>query len=181
MLKEMIALEQPSEVVFNKVRFCIKAHVPGIKQMYKFVKFLGSQVGEFVDCVDESLYGIDKSLNFRADVDVHRPLRRGVKMIVEGTTIWICLKYVKLLDFCYICGKFGHSCKNCEKFEDGMREEDLQYRSWLLASTLKSRRRNAEAELQEERKLLLAYNSRKEGSSVRTKLVFNSNRNEEEQ
>jgi len=60
-----------------------------------------------VDCVEESLCGIDKSLNFRVDVDVHRPLQRGVKTIVEGTTIWIQLKYVKLPDFCYACASWG--------------------------------------------------------------------------
>jgi len=108
MLKEITRLEQPSEVVFNKARFCIKAYdVPALKQTYNFAKFLRSQVGEFVDCVEETLAGIDKSLNFRADVNVFKPLQRGVKTVVGGSTIWIHLKYVKLPDFCYACGKLG--------------------------------------------------------------------------
>jgi len=179
MLTEMTGLEQPSEVVFNKVRFCIKVYdVPALKQTYNFAKFLGSQVGDFVDCVDESLCGVEKSLNFRADVDVYKPLRRGVKTVLCGKTIWIRLKYVKLPDFCYACGKLSHSYKSCEQFAEGMVEEDLQYGSWLRASPLKSRRRNAEVELQEERRLILAYKNKKEGSAVRTKLFFSNHMNE---
>ena len=123
-------------------------------------------------CVDETLGGIDKSLNFRVDVDISKPLRRGIRTIVGGATIWIRLKYVKLPDFCYICGRLGHDYKSCEMFTEGMQEDDLQYGSWLRASPLKSRRRHNEAELQEERKLFTAYKNRKAGTDTRTKLVF---------
>ena len=175
LLKELTGLEQPSEVVFTKARFCVKAYdVPALKQTSTFAKFLGSQVGDFVDWVEESSGGIDKTLNFRVDVDVFRPLRRGVRTVVGGATLWIRLKYVKLPDFCYACGKLGHSYKNCDQFVEGMAEDDLQYGSWLRASPLRSRIRSAEAEIQEERKLMLAFRQGKEGRPVRTKLVFNS-------
>ena len=92
MLKEMTGLEQPSGVVFNKARFCIKTYdVPTLKQTYNFAKFLGSQIGDFVDCVEDNLGGIDKSLNFRVDVDVFNPLRIGIKTVVGGFIIWIRL------------------------------------------------------------------------------------------
>ena len=78
LLSEMTGLEQPSEVVFNTARFSVKAYdVPALKQTYNFAKFLGSQIGVFVGCVDDTLGGIDKSLNFRVDVDISKPLRRG--------------------------------------------------------------------------------------------------------
>jgi len=175
MLTEMTGLEKPSEVVFTTARFCVKAYdVPALKQTYNFAKFLGSQLGVFVDCVEDALGGIDKSLNFRVDIDVSKPLWRGIRTSVGGATIWIRLKYVKLPDFCYACGKLGHGYKSCEHFSDGMMEDELQYGSWLRASPLKSRRRNNEAELLEERKLLAAYRQRRDGSTTRTKLVFSS-------
>jgi len=55
-----------------------------------------------------------------------------------------------------------------------MEEEDMQYGSWLRASPIKSRRRNAEGELQEERKLLLAFKNRKAGSCAKAKLDFST-------
>ena len=175
MLNEMTGLEQPSEVVFTTARFCVKAYdVPALKQTYNFAKFLGAQLGAFVDCVEDGLGGIDKSLNFRVDIDVSKSLRRGIRTVVGGASIWIRLKYVKLPDFCYACGKLGHGYKSCELFSEEMMEEDLQYGSWLRASPLKSRRRNNEADLLEERKLMAAYRQRRDGSSVRTKLVFSS-------
>ena len=120
MLKEMTRLEQPSEVVFNKDRFCVKAYdVPALKQTYNFAKFLGTQIGDFVDCVEDNIGGIDKSLNFRVDVDVSKPMRRGIRTIVGEATMWIHLKYVKLPDFCYACRLLGHSYKCCEHYTDG--------------------------------------------------------------
>ena len=175
LLSEMTGLEQPSEVIFNTARFSVKAYdVPALKQTYNFAKFLGSQIGVFVGCVDDTLGGIDKSLNFRVDVDISKPLRRGVRTVVGGATIWIRLRYVKLPDFCYACGRLGHDFKSCDLFLEGTSEDDLQYGGWLRASPLKSRRRNNEVELQEERRLLLAYKNRKEGRDTRTKLVFRS-------
>ena len=173
LLKQMTGLEQPSEVVFDKIRFCVKAYdVPVLKQTYNFAQFLGTQVGDFVDCIEDSLGGISKTLNFRVDVDIRKPLRRGVKTLVRGTAIWIRLKYVKLPDFCYACGLLGHTYRSCGLFEEGMEEDELQYGSWLRASPLKSRRRNTDLEQQEEKRLLLAYRNRKEGGGVRTKLDF---------
>ena len=175
MLHEMTGLEQPSEVVFSTARFCVKAYdVPALKQTYNFAKFLGSQLGVFVDCVEDAVGGIDKSLNFRVDIDVSKPLRRGIRTIVGGATIWIRLKYVKLPDFCYACGKLGHGFKSCDFFSEGVSEDELQYGSWLRASPLKSRRRNNEADLLEERKLMAAYRQRRESGATRTKLVFGS-------
>jgi len=72
-----------------------------------------------VDCAADTLGGIGKSLNFRVDVDIRKPLRRGVKTIVRDTTIWIRLKYVKLPDFCYACGLLGHNYQTCERYDDG--------------------------------------------------------------
>ena len=174
LLKQMTGLEQPSEVVFDTARFWVKAYdVPVLKQTYNFAKFLGTQVGEFVDCAEETLGGIGKSLNFRVEVDIRKSLRRGVKTIMRDTIIWIRVKYVKLPDFCYACGLLGHNYKNCEHYVEGLDEEELQYGSWLRASPLKPRRRNTELEQQEEKKLFLAYRQRKEGKGVRTKLDFN--------
>ena len=38
------------------------------------VEFIGSQIRTFVDCRDLSMFVVDKSLCFRAEVDINKPL-----------------------------------------------------------------------------------------------------------
>jgi len=70
---------------------------------------------------------------------------------------WVKIKYVKPPDFCYGCGMLGHVLNGCSIVDSDTAEESLQYGDWLRASPLKSRRRNADAELREEAKLFLAF------------------------
>ncbi|KAJ8442161.1 hypothetical protein Cgig2_015502 [Carnegiea gigantea] len=92
-LKDIDGSEQPLEVVFEIAGFWVKAYeIPAKQQTLVFVRFLASQVGTFVRCEESAMYGIDKSLCFRADINVSKPLRRVVKVKVEGksvsTDIW---------------------------------------------------------------------------------------------
>ncbi|KAJ8422426.1 hypothetical protein Cgig2_003006 [Carnegiea gigantea] len=67
--------------------------------MYAFAEFLGS-----------------KFLKIRVDADyVMKPLRRGLRINVDGKPKWISHQYVKLLDFCYACGLMGHVYKGCSQ------------------------------------------------------------------
>lgn len=54
------------------------------------------------------MIGADKSLCFRVDVNITKPLRRDVKVVLEGKNVWIKFKYVKLQDYCYMCGSLSH-------------------------------------------------------------------------
>ena len=84
------------------------------------------------------------------------------------------IKYVKLPDFYYGCGRLGHVLKNYdgEVLLEG--DGELQYRAWLRVSPLKSHHRNAKTEILEETRLFLALRS-KAGHKVKTKLVFENN------
>ncbi|KAL2929579.1 DNA topoisomerase 1 [Bienertia sinuspersici] len=43
-----------------------------------------------------------------------KPLRRGFKIAVRtNTTKWVDVKYERLGDFCYFCGRLGHTDKDC--------------------------------------------------------------------
>jgi len=171
LLRPWTGLEQPSELTFSVARFWVKAYdVPGLRQTKAFAEFLGSQIGSFVDCEEANLLGADKALCFRVDVDVSKPLRRGVNVLLGGKPKWIQIKYVKLPDFCYGCGRLGHVLKGCDLTVEDSDGAGLQYGSWLRASPLRSKRRNAEEELLEERRLFLSL--RDKAGAARKRLSF---------
>ena len=90
LLKQMTGLEIPSEVVFTTAHFWVKAYnVPGKKQISLFAKVLASNIGELVSCEDSTMKGIDKALCFRVDIDITKPLRWGVHVMIAGKPISI--------------------------------------------------------------------------------------------
>lgn len=71
--------------------------------------------------------------------DISQPLLRGTTVKLEGKLKWINFKYEKSPDFCYRCGRIGHSEKNCKvsvMTETGHLEN--QYGPWLRANGGKS-------------------------------------------
>lgn len=70
-------------------------------------------------------------------VDIMKPLRRGVCLAVSRTeTRLLGIKYERLLNFCFACGRIGHSQKGCEFMEE---EKELstvsEYGPWLRAES----------------------------------------------
>ncbi|KAJ8450416.1 hypothetical protein Cgig2_002101 [Carnegiea gigantea] len=173
LLKRMTGLEVSSEVVFSTARFWVKAYdVPGKKQTVSFAQILASHIGEFVGCYDATMFGIDKALCFRVDIDISNPLRRGIYIKVADRQIWIRFKYVRLPDFCYGCGKLGHVLAGCDTVQIEDDDPNLQCVSWLRASPLKSRRHSVEMELHEEKRLYSAFSKQAASFKARTKLTF---------
>lgn len=79
---------------------------------------IGSLLGmvEKVDIRDESCPDWGRSLRIKIQVDVLRPLKRGIflKSGSKGEDKWIPITCEKLPDFCYGCGRLGHTIKECE-------------------------------------------------------------------
>jgi len=85
-------------------------------------------VATFYTCDEANLYyGLDKSINFQVDIDINKPLKRGVKTVVKGKAIWIDLGYIKLPDFYYWCGRVGYTLKDCDMVDGEVDESKLQY------------------------------------------------------
>lgn len=93
--------------------------------------------GSWFDSSDP--FGYKKFMRFRVDLDISKPLMRGMKILVGGVQKWIDFRYVKLPDFCYLCGLFGHSAKNCALYDDEIPESMYPYGSWLRASPTRIR------------------------------------------
>ncbi|KAJ8446848.1 hypothetical protein Cgig2_016158 [Carnegiea gigantea] len=132
LLKQMTGLEVPVEVEFSTACFWVKAYdVPDKKQTISFARILASHIGEFVSYDDATVFGIDKVLCFRVDIDISNPSRRGIYIKVDDRQMWIRFKYVKLPDFCCGCGKLGHVLAGCNSVQIVEDDPNLQYGSWL--------------------------------------------------
>lgn len=84
-MKEWTRLKQTSKIKFSMARLWVKAYnVSDARQTKTFAQFLGSRIGSFVDCGETFMLGADRSLCFRVDIDVEKPLHRSVRVLVEG-------------------------------------------------------------------------------------------------
>lgn len=131
-LEEMWANASIGELEFRFVSFWIHLHDLLVASFSKeLAKALGNTIGKFekLDCDEDGLcWG--HSLRTKVSIDVTKPLCRGVFVKVGSMADewWIHIKYKKLPDFCYGCGKFDHVLKDCLEHLD---EEGSQLRSWL--------------------------------------------------
>lgn len=59
------------------------------------------------------------SLRIRVKIDVQKPLRRGTMIRIgsRGEEEWIEMRFEKLPDYCYGCGRLGHLAKECDDSE----------------------------------------------------------------
>jgi len=126
LLQEINGSEIPSKVEFKIGQFWVKAYdLPAKKQTMAFAQCLAKQLGSFVSCEDSTMFGVDKALCFRVDIDVTKPLHRGVNVMGANGLVWVKVKYVELPDFCYGSGKLGHVLKSCNIVDPYAAEEDI--------------------------------------------------------
>lgn len=68
--------------------------------------------------------GWTKSLRFKALMDLREPFPHEVMLEIEnGKEIWVNVKYERLPNLCYYCGKVGHVEKDCLEREAVEEEE----------------------------------------------------------
>lgn len=123
LLKELDPNVQPSKIEFNTTRFWIKIYdLPMSWRNRKFAEHIGNKIGAFVDVDQLELLIPSKALKIRIDCDLHKPLRRGLMLKVNGESTWFKMKYHKLLDFCYACGMLGHIYRRCNHYDTDIPE-----------------------------------------------------------
>lgn len=74
-------------------------------------------------------------MRVRVRIDISRPLRRGVKIILNDALggSWIPVQYERLPNFCFYCGIIGHLVKDCGKVLSIDRSicSSFNYGEWL--------------------------------------------------
>jgi hypothetical protein len=77
---------------------------------------IGDIIGKTIEVdAEEGELAIGLFLRIKVHIDVRKPLMCGVSVeINEGDKIWCPLQYEFLPNFCYICGRLGHTDKICD-------------------------------------------------------------------
>ncbi|KAL2905711.1 hypothetical protein RDABS01_004421 [Bienertia sinuspersici] len=104
-------------------------------------KEVGECMGGFIEFDNSDPLGLDNFMRLKVLIDIAKPLRRGFKIAVRtNTTKWVDVKYERLGDFCYFCGRLGHTdkdCPNIAKEDESSNEVVYKYGPWMRASPLK--------------------------------------------
>ena len=177
LLKELTGMEKYSEVVFDTAMFCVKVYgAPTLKQTKAFADFRANKVGKFVNVDKNNLVGSDKSLNFIADININKSLRRSIRVKIGNQPGWFNIHYVKLGDFCYACGMMGHVYRGCKPFDDSIPKDKLPYGPTMRTSPIATKRRGREVEKQEERQLSKAFKDSRKNKKAKSEAHVRWNR-----
>ncbi|CAN1780695.1 hypothetical protein LINPERHAP1_LOCUS15167 [Linum perenne] len=116
-LRELKSGETPTTVDLRYVDFWI--HVTNLS-VSLFSATVGKALGDYVESfleydVNNIFMGPESYMRVRVRIDVRLPLKREKKVRkAGGETVTCKFQYERLPDFCYICGKMGHTDKYCE-------------------------------------------------------------------
>ncbi|KAL2938973.1 hypothetical protein RDABS01_022422 [Bienertia sinuspersici] len=174
LLKDVKRGEQPAEMSFNMARFWVKVYqVPVDRRKKSMAMAIANRIGTFVEFDSSDSFGYRKFMRFRVDLDISKPLMRGMKILVGGTQKWVDFKYEKLPDFCYLCGLFGHSARDCGLYDEEIPESLYPYGSWLRASPTRNKFPSDSVRDSEMRKLE-EFKSSVTNLKARQKLTFDN-------
>ena len=139
LLQEVRSDQQPSEVSFNCSPFWVRLlDVPFGKRTERMAQEIGEALGGFIEFDNSDPLGWEEFMRIKVMIDLNKPLRRGLKLgQMGGGRKWIDVKYERLSDFCYFCGRLGHVDRDCsyhERYEDNTEALVYQYGPWLHAS-----------------------------------------------
>ncbi|KAK6147594.1 hypothetical protein DH2020_018506 [Rehmannia glutinosa] len=105
----------------------------------KVLPCAGNFIGKFLEVQTDSTGSvIGKFLRIKVEIDIQKPLCRVIQLDEKFQKRLIGLKYERLPDFCFHCGKLGHILKDCDEhvLNGGSEKSELEYGNWLRASSL---------------------------------------------
>ena len=134
-------------VSFQYSPFWIRVFNIPIKSMNSFVGTrIANEIGVSI-LVDAPKSGLawGPFLRIWVDIDITKPLMRGIIIQIEGAEkCWVFFKYERLPTFCYRCGILGHQDRECCKVHRGslsIDEDELQFGPWMRAIAPKIKQR----------------------------------------
>ncbi|TXG48232.1 hypothetical protein EZV62_027526 [Acer yangbiense] len=144
--KRLIALEKPvgtgeiSLLGFNRVELWVQIHDVIVMCMNRrMAKWMAEQIGEVIDIPYESKECWGRYMRVKVQIDILKPLKRWLRLKLDKTDkiVVVGLKYERLSEFCYACGKIGHGIKECldaEARNEALTGKITKFGSWMRAT-----------------------------------------------
>ena len=124
---------------FDRVTFWVQIHnVPEKSLNHETGETIGRKIGSVIQVADTEDDGAGgEFLRVRVAVDITKPLPRCCKLWAEGNHVgWVGIRYERLPNFCYWCGRVSYGERDCEVWLRGkgrLKREDQQYGEWMRA------------------------------------------------
>ncbi|TXG69371.1 hypothetical protein EZV62_004306 [Acer yangbiense] len=129
-----------SNLSFSKTAFWVQIHdIPIMCMNRRTVKWLAEQIGKVIEIPTESRDCWGKYLRVKVLIDISRPLKRWLRLKLDKSDniVVVGLKYERLPEFCYTCGRVGHSISVCPDEEakiEAVEGPSTKFGSWMRAS-----------------------------------------------
>ncbi|KAI9106909.1 hypothetical protein K1719_022437 [Acacia pycnantha] len=132
------------EFDFSRCLIWIQIHnVPLEALCLENAVMVGGYVGEVVLAEDPHYNNryLRNFLRARVLIDLRKPLAYGFWLPKpDGGKTWISIRYEKLPNFCYNCGKLGHDNRNCkiERLMSVAKTSEPRFGPWLTTNACRS-------------------------------------------
>ena len=142
------SVESAPSLEFSVISFWVQLHnVPETSLNQETGEVVGNTIGTTIRVADPEDDGEGREfLRIRVAMNITKPLPRCCKLRSEGKHIgWALLKFERLPNFCYWCGRVDHVEKDCEiwlKNREKYGKEDQQFGDWMRAEQYKSSRKS---------------------------------------
>ena len=152
--KSLVVFKKVSDVEsipfleFDRVTFWVQVHnVPERSLNHETGEAIGKMIGSLIQVADTEDDGSGgEFLRVRVAVDITKPLPRCCKLKNAGKHLgWVGIRYERLPNFCYWCGRVSHSERDCEIWVRGkgsLKREEQQYGEWLRADQFRLSRKS---------------------------------------
>uniref|UniRef100_A0A803KQZ7 Zinc knuckle CX2CX4HX4C domain-containing protein n=1 Tax=Chenopodium quinoa TaxID=63459 RepID=A0A803KQZ7_CHEQI len=96
-------------------------------------------MGGFIEYDEFDPLGWGEVMRVKVLLDLNKPLRRGIKIATgQNASKWVAIKYERLMEFCYYCGRSKHVERDSMFFsEENAAKAEIVYKYGLRGSPRK--------------------------------------------
>lgn len=121
---------------FDDLTIWVQLHNLPLALMHReLLAKVGRQIGVIVEMdAGENGVFLGRFARIRVRININQPISKFIRISTEGEAedIIVLLVYERLPDFCYACGRIGHTVRDC--VDDTVNKDKLEYGTWLRAT-----------------------------------------------